>query len=1295
MNMIFSYQEALSSSMKYFNGDELAARVFVDKYSLRNNEDEILEDTPEKMHLRIAKEISRIEKNKFNNPLSEELIFSYLDHFKKIIPQGSCMFGIGNPYHYVTLSNCYVIEPPADSYGGICKTDEQLLQISKRRGGNGTDISYIRPAGMMVKNSSRTTTGIIPFMRRFSNSIREVGQGGRRGALMLTISVHHPQVLDFASIKNNLNEITGANISIRLTDEFLTAVQNDGEYEQRWPVDSKKPKISKMVKAKDIWKEIVKNAHNMAEPGLLFWDTIIKESPADCYSDQGFTTISTNPCSEIPLPAFDSCRLIVINLLSYVENPFTEKSSFNYNSFFEDCKIMQRLMDDIVDLEIERIDKIINKIEKDPEPKEIKEREYNLWIKVREMAINGRRTGCGITALGDTLAALNIRYCSEESLKVVNEIYKTLKLGCYWSSVEMAKELGHFPVWNHNLERNNPFLLRIKEEDVKLWEEMKKYGRRNIALLTTAPTGTVSILTQTTSGIEPLFQAYYIRRKKITHDDKNARIDFVDNMGDKWHEFPIIHSKLLDWMVKNINLLELNQNNSITSLIEKISKETLEKYIKQSPWFNCCAEDLNWVDRVKLQSMAQKHIDHAISSCLAKDSSMIQTSKGLFKIEELVDKDCPESQFCNIKDEVSSVNINNQISKISQGYNNGVKSCIKLELSYGNEIIGTPNHKLAVLSNKYELIWKSLEEIEVGDYIVGRKGLCMFPDDIRYKTLTRLNNKVLSYHQHTNSKNISVPQKMSGDLARLLGYLCSDASVGKNGITLCQQQNNVIKDFIERMQRLFNIKPYIHQDKRANNLFNITFNSREISHFFTWLGITNHDTIEVPKIIRLSTKSYIKEFIRGATLDGYVSEQHLCVATSVSRKYLSQLQAMLMNFGIIATIVNSHKEGKRTFPNGRTYMVKKSFSLIICESDSSAKFLRDIGFAEKRKNKEGKSKFKRSYRIIRHGALPDFGIRKAFREEILPNIKSDKFYKYFSIYTKSRIDGQKIDRSILVEMSDFGFKVPDILIDKTYYFSEVKCKKYTNKYQTYDLSVPDGNSYIANSLISHNTINLPENVSVNKVAEIYETAWKSGCKGITIYRKNCRTGVLVEDNKNKSKQTFKYNNAPKRPKILDGKLHFFTVKGEKYYVAVGLFDSYPYEIFTGFNSDKKEDFIPKDAKNGIIIKNQRGDYTFIDNINKEEYKLNNGHSDPSAEALTRIISCALRHGSSLDFIVHQLEKTTGDLTSFSKCLARTLKSYISDGSKIHGETCSNCNSSNIQRDSGCYVCKDCGESKCK
>lgn len=591
--IIVPYQDAYAATLNYFNGDELATSVFLDKYALKDNNQNLLESTPKDMHLRIAKELARVEKSKFKQPLSEEEIFSYLDGFKRIVPQGSPMYGIGNPYQYVTLSNCYVLESPLDSYGSIHRTDEQLSQISKRRGGCGIDISNLRPAGTPTKNAARTSTGIVSFMERYSNSIREVGQAGRRGALMLTISVHHPQILDFVKAKKDLKKVTGANISIRYSNEFLSAVEKDKEYELRFPVDSITPEISIKISAKSVWVEIVKTAWESAEPGSLFWQTILDNSPADCYSNFGFTTISTNPCSELPLSVLDSCRIFLQNLFSYVKNAWKSNAYFDFEEFSKDAVIMQRLMDDVIDLELECIERIIDKIKKDPEPEKVKNVELDLWKQIKYSCYNGRRTGSGITALGDTLAALGIKYGSEKSIKVTGEIYKTLKLSCYRSSVDMAKELGPFPVWKYALEKDNLFLNRIKEEDEKLYNDMKKYGRRNIALLTTAPAGSVSILTQTTSGIEPLFMTSYKRRKKINPNDSNAKVDFVDQSGDSWQEFTIYHSKLEGW--------------------KKVIGKNDEK---ESPYYGCCAEDLDWKQRVKLQAEATKHIDHAISSTI-------------------------------------------------------------------------------------------------------------------------------------------------------------------------------------------------------------------------------------------------------------------------------------------------------------------------------------------------------------------------------------------------------------------------------------------------------------------------------------------------------------------------------------------------------------------------------------------------------------------------------------------------------------------------------------------------------
>jgi len=606
-NTTYTYEDALEASISYFSGDELAGRVFVDKYALRNENNELVEKNPDEMHRRIAKEFARIEANKFAKPFTEDEIYDYLKDFKKIIPQGSPMYGIGNKNQYVTLSNCYVLDPPEDSYTGIHWTDEQISHISKRRGGCGIDISNLRPNGSATRNSSRTSTGIIPFMERFSNSIREVGQDGRRGALMLSLDVHHPQVLDFTTVKNDPKKVTGANISVRITDEFLNAVVNGEEYEQRWPVQAKAIKIRKMTDAKTVWNEIIKNAHAMAEPGILFWDNIIRNSPADCYSAFGFKTVGTNPCSELPLSALDSCRLLLLNLFSYVKNPFA-KSYFDFEEFFKDVKVAQRLMDDLIDLEVESIGRIIDKIDSDPEPEYLKARERAAWERILQNCLNGRRTGTGITALGDTLAALGIKYDSEEGLAMTEKIYMALKLAAYESSIEMAEELSPFPVWNHELEKDCEFFTRFNEDVLVLSDgtmsprivlgsdilkRMAKSGRRNIALLTTAPAGSVSILSRTSSGIEPVFMIFYMRKKKGNLNDKDFRVDFVDQNGDAWMEFVVYHPTVKIWM-----------------------EVTGETDVTKSPWHGSCANDLDWKQRVYLQARANKHVDHAISSTI-------------------------------------------------------------------------------------------------------------------------------------------------------------------------------------------------------------------------------------------------------------------------------------------------------------------------------------------------------------------------------------------------------------------------------------------------------------------------------------------------------------------------------------------------------------------------------------------------------------------------------------------------------------------------------------------------------
>jgi ribonucleoside-diphosphate reductase alpha chain len=732
--------------------------------------------------------------------------------------------GIKDDHSYaiegILAQNCFVCDPPSDSYGGIMHTDEQIVQICKRRGGVGTDLSNLRPEFTPTSNSARSSTGVVAFMERYSRSIREVGQNGRRGALMLTISVHHPQVLDFARVKLDDKRVTGANISIRLSDEFLRAVEDDTEYEQRWPVDSPTPSISRKVRARDVWKEIIHCAWVRAEPGLLFWDRILEESPADCYGQFGFRTVATNPCAELPLSVLDSCRLLVLNLFHFVRDPFTAHASFDWQAFHDHARLAQRLMDDLIDLELEAVQRILRKIENDPETEFIKRTEYGMWKRIKQACKNGRRTGTGVTAIGDTLAALGVRYGSDESIELVDKFYRTLKLGCYHESVEMSKELGPFPVWNPELEKDCPFLLRIRDEDPALYEDMQKFGRRNIALLTTAPTGTTSLVAgprpffQTTGGIEPLFQTHFVRRKKINHGEKNARVDFVDDLGDRWQEFTVYHPKLRLWM-----------------------QATGETDPTKSPYHGCCAEDIDWQQRVKLQAAAQRHVDHGISS----------------------------------------------------------------------------------------------------------------------------------------------------------------------------------------------------------------------------------------------------------------------------------------------------------------------------------------------------------------------------------------------------------------------------------------------------------------------TLNLPEDVSEEKVAEIYETAWRAGCKGVTVYRKNCRTGVLVDAKESGPKVS--KTDAPKRPRELPCELHFTRVKGKEYFVVVGLLGGEPYEVIAGENAAEDGRFIEATAGKATSTKVKRGQYRLERGETVLAENLTDNISDEE-EAITRMVSTALRHGADVAFVVHQLEKSKGDLASFGKALARVLKKYIKDGTKVSGETCPSCGSENVIRQEGCVSCKDCSYSKC-
>ncbi len=602
---IYSFDEAYKKSLEYFEGDELAARVWVNKYALKDSFGNIYEQTPDHMHWRLAKEIARIE-NKYANPMSEQQIFELLHKFKYIVPAGSPMTGIGNVHQVASLSNCFVIgeEKPADSYGGIMKADQEQVQLMKRRGGVGHDLSHIRPAGSPVYNSALTSTGIVPFMERYSNSTREVAQDGRRGALMLSISIKHPDAEKFIDAKLEQNKVTGANISVKIDDDFMRAVIERKKYIQQFPVDSKNPVVVKEIDAYKLWEKIVHNAWKSAEPGILFWDTVIKESVPDSYADEGYRTVSTNPCGEIPLCPHDSCRLLAVNLLSYVENPFTDKAKFNFELFKQHVGYAQRIMDDIIDLELEKIDAIIQKIDADPESAEVKRVERELWHNIQRKAKDGRRTGVGITAEGDMLAALGLRYGSDQSIDFSVEVHKTLAIEAYRSSVKMAKERGAFAIYNTQKEKDNPFILRIKNADPKLYDEMAQYGRRNIALLTIAPTGTTSLMTQTTSGIEPVFMPVYRRRRKVNPNDNDVNITFTDEVGDSWEEYNVFHHNFIKWM-------EVNGYDS--TQLKFSSSEQIDELVKKSPYYKATSNDVDWLQKVKMQGAVQKWVDHSIS----------------------------------------------------------------------------------------------------------------------------------------------------------------------------------------------------------------------------------------------------------------------------------------------------------------------------------------------------------------------------------------------------------------------------------------------------------------------------------------------------------------------------------------------------------------------------------------------------------------------------------------------------------------------------------------------------------
>lgn len=619
----YSFDEAQEATLRYFNGDELAARVWVTKYALKDSFGNLYEKTPEDMHHRIAAEVARVEST-YPNPMSHDEVFALLDHFRYLVPQGSPMTGIGNNYQVASLSNCFVIglDGESDSYGGILRIDEEQVQLMKRRGGVGHDLSHLRPKGTPVKNSALTSTGLVPFMERYSNSTREVAQDGRRGALMMSVSIKHPDSEAFIDAKMTEGKVTGANVSVRIDDDFMKAATEGKPYMQQFPVTADNPEITKEIDAAALWHKIVHNAWQSAEPGVLFWDTITRESVPDCYADLGFRTISTNPCGEIPLCPYDSCRLLAINLYSYVKHPFTDKAEFDFDLFREHVAKAQRVMDDIIDLETEKIDKILAKIDSDPESEEVKGTERHLWEKIRTKTLKGRRTGVGTTGEGDMLAALGLRYGTTEATDFSEKVHRTLALAAYRSSVELAKERGAFEVYDAEREAANPYIMRLAEADPDLYEEMKKHGRRNIACLTIAPTGTTSLMTRTTSGIEPVFMPVYKRRRKVNPNDPEVRVDYVDDVGDAFEEYIVYHPKFIDWM----ETAGIERRDNYT-------QEELDALVEKSPYFRATANDVDWLEKVRMQGRVQKWVDHSISVTINLPADVSEELVGQLYVE--------------------------------------------------------------------------------------------------------------------------------------------------------------------------------------------------------------------------------------------------------------------------------------------------------------------------------------------------------------------------------------------------------------------------------------------------------------------------------------------------------------------------------------------------------------------------------------------------------------------------------------------------------------------------------------
>lgn len=1021
-----------------FGGDELRARIFYDKYAARAEDGQPVERTPDQMWKRIAEEIASVEPDTERRAAWTGRFLWLLSDWR-MIPGGRIMTGARNPRR-VTLANCYVLGSPEDSIQGIFETAHSMAETYKRGGGCGFDISTLRPSGTPVKNAALTSSGAVSFMQLFSTVTGTIGQLGRRGALMITIGDRHPDVLAFARVKRDLATVKYANISVRVSDAFLRAVEQDADWLLEYVNEADRLQVRSVIKARQLWDEIIAGATQFAEPGLLFWDTVQRGSTSE-YNGMG--VVSTNPCSEAPMGAWDTCTLANINLAAFCGNPFTPKAGIILLELLQAVAYTVRFLDNVLDYNADR----------------------HALAAQREQSLRGRRIGVGFTGLADLLIQLGHRYDTPEAVALAGTLFREIKHVAYATSVAIAKEKGAFPAFDADRHLASPFFAEFPGE---LLDAIRTCGLRNVALLTVPPVGSGAALAGVASGIEPVFALQYIRRSESLSTS----------------EFTVEHP-----------------------LVTRYRALTGSQDTDPLPPAFVTAHEIDPRHRIAMQAAIQQHVDMGISSCLMAGDSLILTNRGLLDVEELA-AGTAEGEFQDFNGDIQSINHEGRPVQITQSYNNGVTKTLTIKAQSGHEITCTPNHRLLVLNDKYETEWKCARDIHVGDILVSRMGLNLFNEEGCQKTLPTLVGRPFEYERKNGSKEIRLPRRMTRGLARLLGYLCSDGSVSPNGFTLCQQENNVLPDFIELAEELFDVDARIQPDSRSSGLVNVVVNSRELREFFRWLGITDHDNITVPKVIRMGSSAAQKEFLKGVTLDGYVSKQHVCVATSVSKKFLKQIQQMLLNFGIDSCLCKSGKPGEQTFPGGRTYATKQSWCLLLSATTGEA-FLRRIGCAEDAKTEAAATKFTRTGRLKVTGDVPDFDLRKHFREKHLTQIQSARLYDLFNSTCSPTIYNRWLPRETAREFADIGMKLPVILLDRTYVFRPVMAVGEGPTVQTYDLTVPDGNSYIANGFISHNTINLPRETTPDTVARIYREAWEAGCKGITVYREGSRDGILL------------------------------------------------------------------------------------------------------------------------------------------------------------------------------------------